>query len=642
MIRVYDATMLALTKLRTRKVRLAITIIVSGLLFSGLAGASFIIRGAINGVTDFNREGLGNRYITQEYGQASFTFTSDETVLNRAVAIQKDLVARKKAAAKDLDIPYDPSTEMPAVQEFDTGGGGKARSLNFSTPAGRQTIAEYEAAHPVPGQTDLDHIAKPYKPKAFYVSRQLPYDLGGTRLQVLKNGQESFDQQQGGKGMFGPTSGTDSFVSSWSVMSTDLLKPFILPGQNLAQGADGSAPIIVPRSAAEQLLQLKQLPASASAKARLDRTKEIRAKAPSVRFSVCYRNSTSASLLDQAIATKAEMDKNKNTKDYQKPSLVYGLPTEPCGAVPIIRDVRTYDEKILAQHQTQFNQMFGEEAPQQQTVSFRIVGIVPDIDSSTGAIGVGQIMRSLVTSSLGSNWYMPIDQLSINPLFAKLFTISVATGGAPTYYTEFKTAADAKRFIEKENCDLDYSHFGPNQDPLAYCLAKNKPFTVTAYGNNSLALESASRTFAKFFKLAALAVSVIAAVIMMGTVGRMIADSRRETAVFRAIGAKKLDIAQIYIIYAICLSLLIAGFALTIGFVGASLANHHYSSDLTVQAINAFNATNLNKTFTLYAFYWPDILLLVGLSVTAGLLSAAFPLLRNLRRNPIRDMRDDT
>lgn len=640
MIRIHDATMLALTKLRTRKVRLIITILISGLLFSGLAGASYVIRGMIASASSFNKEGLGNRYIVQANTQPSVNFFTNPDVINRAIDLQKDLVARKKAAAKALDLTYDPATDVQAYIEYDGPNGVKQRSLNPTSPAGVQAVKEYLAAHPLANEQTLQQVAAKYHPLATYNSQPVPYAPGGGQLQVLKNGQEKFDTGNNGfKG--GSANGIDSFVTSWSTMSSGLLQPFLLHGQSLAAGKDGSIPIVVPRSAAEQILGLKGLSPSATGEQRLERTKEIRSKAPNVEFTVCYRNGTSATMVNSAISTQQEIDKNKGNRDYQKPDLIYGLPTTPCGPVPTVRDVRTYDDKVMAANQTKFNQMFGEEPAEQQILTFRIVGIVPDADLGS-AFGIGQVVRTLITSSLGGQWYMPTEQLAGNPLLTKLFTSQEFFGGGQSYYAEFATADQARTFIDKENCSVDYGKLGPDNDPASFCLAQGHPFGLNPYGSNSLALESASKNFAKFFKIGALVVSGIATVIMMGTVGRMIADSRRETAVFRAIGAKKLDIAQIYVTYAFLLSLMVALFALAVGFIGSGILNQHYSARFTVEAVNAFNSADLNKQFTLYSFYPTDILMLVGLAVAAGLLSAVFPLLRNLRRNPIRDMRDDT
>lgn len=642
MIRLQDATMLALTKLRTRKIRLTVTIVISGLLFSALAGASFVARGAMGSIQSFSKEGLGERYIVQGYPQSDYSYFNNQEVIDRAVAIHKDTVARKKAEAKRLGITYNADTEQSPLQEFDTPG-GKQKFLNSEHPAAKQAIAEYQATHPSPDRKLFAQTAEKYKAIGIFESKLLPYSQDGGQLQVLKDGKENFEAVDSGAVKYGPPTGTDSFITSWSSMTPELLEPFILSGQDLKTGTDGSIPIIVPRSAAQQLLGLKDLPSSASAADRLERTKEIRQKAPDIRFSVCYRNAASVNLIRQAVSTQQEIDRNKGKKDYQRPSLIYGLPKDPCGSAQVTRDVRTKEEKNLAAKQQQFEELFGAEPAAQSTMTFRIVGIVPDM-SYGAAFSVGEIIRSLLTSSLGEGWFTPIDQLDTNPLMKTLFnrSSSYSTGN---FYAEFNTASDARHFIDKENCTPDYSLMKPGGDEgdaLKNCRDKGQSFSVNPYGSNSLALETAKKTFGKIFWYAALVISVIAGIIMMGTVGRMIADSRRETAVFRAIGAKKLDIAQIYVIYVICLSLLISLFALLIGLILALIAHDHWSADATVQAITAYNSQDLDKTFSLYAFYLPDILLLVGLALAAGLLSAVLPLFRNLRRNPIRDMRDDT
>lgn len=638
MIRLADATTLALTKLRTRKVRLTITIVISGLLLSGLAAASFVARGVMNGINDFGKEGLGDRYIAQTYPQYGFGITDDEGLRERALAIQKDLVARKKAEAKRLGITYDPASEPSPVSEYDTPG-GKTKSLNPDHPAARQAYRESVANQPKSDLATLKKVADPYKPINYYTSKQMSYTLDGARVQVLKGGKETYETtgQQ-----FGPPTGTDSFVGAWSIMSSELLKPFLLPNQNLAIGTDGSIPIIVPNSAAEQILQLKSLPSSAKTPERLARTKEIREKAASITFGVCYRNSTSASLLDQAVSIQKEITQNKGKKNYQKPQLIYDLPSEPCGSAQITRDVRSSDDKKMADKQREFNELFGTPPAEQTILTFRIVGIAPDPDYSS-AFGVGQIIRSLVSSTLGSGWYSPAEQLTDRPLIQKLFDTqaSLYGGSVEAFYAEFATAAQARRFIEKENCAPDFSKFGNGPIPSSYNPCEGK-FSINPYGSNSLALESAKRGFGKFFKIAALIVCGIACIIMMGTVGRTIADSRRETAVFRAIGGKRLDIAQIYIVYAIFLSLLICLFAALAGFALATIAHIKWSAEASLQAVVAYNAHDLDKTFSLYALYLPDLLLLAGFTIAAGLLSTAIPLIRNIRRNPIRDMRDDT
>ncbi len=650
MIRLRDTATLAFTKLRTRKVRLTITVVISGLLFAGLVGASMVARGGFDSIKTFSKEGLGERFLVAGNNQESSpTFFQDKAVIDRAIAIQKDMVARKKAEAKRLDIPYDPAMEQPAFDEYEIPGSGKQRTVAMQTPAGKQAILEYLQAHPGVADAEFQKGAADYNPKNFYKSVLFPYTTEG-RLQVLKGGKESYSSQdQGNKG--GPSSGLDSFPGTWTAMSSDLLKPFTLEGENLETGIDGSVPIIVPYSAAEQLLGVPALSATANSSQKLARTKEVRRMAKDVRFSLCYRNATSAGLIDTALATQQEIERNKQNKEYKKPDLIYGLPTAPCGPATIVRDVRSADQKKLEAKQEQFAQTFGKPAALQQTVTFRLVGIVPD-DQHQNAAGVNQIVGSLVVSSLGPNWYSPTEEAFKNPLIAELFSdpSSQIFGNRPTYYAEFNTADDARKYIDRQNCSPDFSVFEDKAmstpadlpDPMKACNEAGKYFGLSPFGSNSLALESAKKQFAKFFMLAALAVAVIGAIIMMGTVGRMIADSRRETAVFRAIGAKRMDIAQIYLLYTAILSLLISGFAVLGGAVAAMIVQHRLGQEITVQALVAYNARDLNQTFSLFDFYLPDMLFLTAIAVGIGLISVAIPLIRNVRRNPIRDMRDDT
>ncbi len=640
MIRFRDSLTLSLTKLRTRKVRLTITVIVSGLLFCGLSSASLIARGAFKSIDDFNKDGFGQRYIVQGYYNQSYPDMSDPKIIDRVLALQKDLVARKKAAAKSLGIEYDPSTEPSPVQEYDTGA-GKQRTLDYGSQFARQALKELRPQAEVSPDA-MKKEAAPYGSTHDYESQQFSVPNDGSTLQVLKNGKENFDLS-GSQNMSGPPTGTDSFTQFWTLMSGELMKPFVLKDATIEDKGDGVIPIIVPISAAEQLLGMKELPASAKTDEKLARMKELRSKAASITFQVCYRNATSSGLVNDARTTAQEIEQNKKNKDYQKPALIYGLPTQPCAPVGVTRDVRDADAKKLAAKEEQFAVMFGKQPATQQTLQFRVVGMSPNIEYDA-AFGVSQIVSSLVTSSLGSGWYTPSEFKQTVPLLNTLFATDTSGFGTPqSYYAEFNNANDARQFIEKENCTPDFSvGYGPGADVYANCRKEGKNFSLMPFGSNSLALDSAKRGFSRVFGIIALVAASIAAIIMMGTVGRMIADSRRETAVFRAIGAKRIDIAQVYVLYTILLALLICFFAISVGMVVAAVFQQKFSPAATVQALVAYNAQDLSRQFSLFYLYLPDMLRLVGLVFAASIISSFLPLLRNLRRNPIRDMRDDT
>lgn len=651
MMRLTDAAKLATTKLRTRKVRLVVTVIIAGLMFTTLATASLVSRGTFDSLASFNREAFGERYIIAAYPQTNNiddSPASNAGVIKRAGDIQKELIARKTAEAKKLGIPYDPKSESPIVSEHDSSQ-GKQRYVNLDSPAGKQALKEYAAAHRSAGLDELRKLAGPYQPVSYYKSKTSAQGVPDSPIvKVLKDGKESFEPNQTQNI---PSTSLDSFGSSWALISRDLIKPFILPGASATIGSDGSIPVVAPYSAVEQLAGLKALPSTANPSQRLERLKQVRSQAQHISFEVCYRNRTSVDLLNQAISQQQEIAQNKNDKDYVKPKLVHGLPPKPCTAPVVVSDSRSTAEKTQATKQAQFKRALGEADPEQVTLKMRVIGVTPDPPGGNASVLVG-LASFLLSSNLGllsQSWFTPIELETLQPQIAAIFDKDLVPDTTTTgQYVEFKTAAQARDFIEHASCQQGFSiATGPpganaqsgQQDE---CARQGKVFGLLPFGSNSLALEDAKKGFVKFFTFAALAVAAIAAIIMVGTVGRIIADSRRETAVFRAIGAKKLDIVQIYLIYSFFLSLLIFGFTLAVSAILASLTDRAYAPEITVQALVAYNSQDLSKAFSLFQFYPPDMIRLLALALAGGALSACLPLLRNLRRNPIRDMRDDT
>lgn len=651
MIRVRDAAQLAFTKLRTRKIRLGITIIISSLIFSVLAAASFVSNGTFHSIESFSEEGFGGRYILSAGVDSSGTFNlfNEPSIVDRGEALEKSQVVQKRAEAKRLGIEYNASNQPSAVQQYD-GPNGKERVLNPSSRLALQAVGEYLAAHPSPGQSELAAKAKKYGALDYYKSIGLPFgDPQSTpNLAVLKDGKEQFDNRKSeGSNPF--QKGTDSFTSSWQLMSGELLKPFVLPGQSVAADQTGVVPVVAPYTAAEQLLSLPPLPSRAKPETKLARLKEVRAKAADLRFSVCYRNEASSNQISQTISTQEEIDRNQNNKDYQKPNLIYALPDVPCGPIRIAVDKRSAEEKKNYEKQELFRRTFGEPAPTSQLLHFKIVGLSPD-PPDIAASTVVSILNSFLSSNLGAaGWFTPLEVRSSQPLVAEFFPDKpVNPAQQVMHYVELPSADSARKFTEQENCQPDFSGMptsgprGPQSDPYAQCKAAGKVFSLASFGSSSLALDEARQNFGKFFRIVALVVTAAASIIMIGTVGRVIADSRRETAVFRAIGAKRLDIAQVYFTYTVFLAGLVGVTALCIGFILASVADAKWSSGLTVEALIAYNAQDLTRQFSLFGLNAQQLLCLAGLIILAGLASAVVPLLANLRRNPIKDMRDES
>lgn len=124
-------------------------------------------------------------------------------------------------------------------------------------------------------------------------------------------------------------------------------------------------------------------------------------------------------------------------------------------------------------------------------------------------------------------------------------------------------------------------------------------------------------------------------------ISRVITDSRHETAVFRAIGFKRIDITFIYLLYVFMLTVLIAMFALFFGIMGTLLIDAQFSASLTAQAQYVFGDFGLNKQVSLVCFDYQKIALILMLIFSISLISIIVPLYRNVRRSPIKDLKEE-
>jgi hypothetical protein len=634
-----SAAQLSLTKLKTRKVRLFITLFISSILFAIILAASMTMRGAVGGVEKFSKAGFGNRYISRASSNTQlYDYVSNTRLIAQALDLQKSLQAQKTAEAKRLGITYDPKNDMPLVNEIDSPG-GKIQQLNLQAPQVTKLVQDFIKSQST-GSQDFDGLAKKYGATATYTSKGIGGFFGPPYLQVLKDGQEKFDNLNPNQPP--EQNGIDSLSQQWQVMSSNLIKPFLLKDQDLKTGADGSVPIIAPFSAVEQILGLKALPSSASSAQQLDRLKLVRSKAAGYTFEACYRNGESASEVQAAVQQQQDITRDKTQKDFVMPDLVKDQPSVACGPVVVTRDQRTADDKALAAKQDQFDKDFGKEQPLSQIVKFRIVGLNADISTSS-AISVRQIFSSVLSSTLGVGWFSPIEAADTTPVISQVFDLTGSSSFQDAQYAEFPSSAQLKKFMDDQNCQPNFSQqqVTSGASPFQSCEKQGKYYSVSPFGSSSAAIDELKNGFSKVFKIAAIVVAGLAALIMMGTVGRIIADSRRETAVFRALGAKRLDIAQIYFGYVLMLAGLIFLVSFIVGLLFSSYLNHRYSEGVTIDALLAFNVGDLSQKIVLTKLYTQDLLYVLGLIIAGGLAAAIFPVLNNVRRNPIRDMRDE-
>jgi hypothetical protein len=642
-----DNFTLSFTKLRVRRVRLAVTLIVSGIIFTVLVFGSLVSTGVMQSLRSFTKEGLLNHYLTMITADPTGPqgAISDPAVVARAKVLDKARIDSETKEAKRLGLAFDPKTAQSAIvgQGGTTTGAGPVAapvpaasgnpiSVDVSNPAGRQAVIEVRHRF---APADALAVAKPFHPTAAYESFFVNA-AGGFgdmfSLTPILNGKEQAQKPDSG---FSTSDSIAGFQSELNAFSPEMMKPFMLPGTSLAAKPGEPIPVLAPIDAVEKLVGLPALPKNATPDQQIGRLGELRSKAKNLVFQTCFRNGAALSLQARATQQAADIAAHKSEDGYQKPSLIYGQPTGPCQSTPIASDTRSADEKALAAKQLEFDQEFGAAQPNTTVVKFKIVGIASQPPSFSSALSVSGIIQSFFTSSLGYGWVVTLDVAGQNPMLGPIVNDPLQLAlGSRLVYVDFANRSDQKSFIDAKNCTPTGGFMSaPSCPPGKYIMG---PF-----GNPLAVIQDAGASFTKGQLITLGVIALLAAIVMMGTIGKIIADSRKETSVFRALGAKRLDIAQVYLLYTVFLAILAFGVSVVLGAAVPIHLQLHYGPSVSAQAVLAFNSQDLHKQVHLLGFNPLEFLEILAYVVAVALVSAAIPLLNGIKRNPVKDMREE-
>ncbi len=648
MIRPFDAITLARTKIRSKRLRLLITTIVSALVFGVIAGATVLLDGINSSIATFARENLRGQYLVaggaNPMTQPQFMMPpNDPTMIAEVQALHTTYIAERKAAAKRLGITdYDERSEVPPTVD-DPNPNVPAeykRTVNMSSVAYQRWVAAKAATT---GATATDSAAfravvAPYSPTRIYE----PRDISHLQLRLLVDGKEDLTRA------ITPSSTAPDRIQqtavangSFTVVDDQLVRTFILP-PNAARATPAGVPILISAEDAMALfgtsLALPKRPADPAAQ--LTWFTRVREKVNGTTFVSCYRNAPEQARVEQARVQTNEIEANKNNRDYVKPSLVLALPSQPCGMVTVARDVRTDLEKYADASRAAFEKEFTpQDEPLAEAVTFQVVGFLPT--SSPSLSGMDQVLASVVGTSFGFGAIIPEKQWQALPAELRhdaLLTKSppkdpmggMGWSGVTPFIAAFPSVDKARAAVRANSCQMEWTP-----------ACQKMPFQLATYGSNYLAVEDFT-TRARPLILALLAITFgIATIIIWAMMGRVIADSRRETAVFRAIGAKRIDIVAVYLTYSLWVAARIVFFAALIGAVIAAVVEFLYAGRATTLAHLAYGVFTPEPRFTFIGLGNRLLWVILGGIVVMSLVAITPPLLRNIRRNPIRDMRDD-
>jgi len=370
--------------------------------------------------------------------------------------------------------------------------------------------------------------------------------------------------------------------------------------------------------------------------------KTLQEKINGFTYQACYRNNAEQSLIQETMRQNQAVSEDDA---LQQPAITYSLPTDTCAPVTVKEDNRTAEQKAAEAKTEEYQKAAGTYSqPVTQLLTFQVVGIMPASSTmSTSLDDFPSLVDSLLSAQYQSSAFIPeqlYDKLPEASQHKDILQSSVDSfgpssekfikAGVVPAIVAFSSASEAKTFIDTHTCQ------GYDSDSCG------KPWTSQVYGPvNYLLIDDISDRVAGLARLILPIAVIIAIIIMSFTMARVIIDSRHETAVFRALGAKRKDIVHIYLTYSVLVALLVALCSLAIGFAAALVAQSLYRDDIADYAKVAYGVFNEPDTFSLIGVDAALLGLTVVVIMVVGVIAVVPSLLRNVRRNPIRDMRED-
>ena len=657
MLRITDSLRLAGTKLRVRRIRLSITVVVSGLLFAALLAGLTMLMGAQRSVEEFDRGSLNSRYLVAQTAIRPNTIEFTSNLTARAEAERTQMIKDKQALAARLGLPYDPKSEPPIMQSFPD----SQPYPNDQSVIVQRLIRQETAKLP---RLTADAQWQFARTRGAVQQFSIQSITANGTLNYMEQGLESFDDKRQQNNQPTPLEEFKQQFGSITTIDQSLLGGYLLAG---ASAKPSEIPLIIRYQDAEVLLGLKPLDKNASNDTQLARLKELRQKAGQLTFSACYRNPTSRALLQtakQQIQAAANQAK-KPSADYVKPDREYAMPSaDSCATPTVIKDNRSAEAKRTEANQRQFDQTFGSAQPEpaQAKFTFRVVGLMPDGIKATQS-DIGSFLQQFLSTRLSHTWIVPRGSMTTAAQMALESTIQTASnsqGGTNRDETlaiyEFSDPNKARSYLAAASCgegasggtEITDLSAQPEPAEVSKTQKSNKSICLPRYvvfasptGSNSLVNYDAMERLKPIIMWTFIGVTIIAAFILLIIISRTIADSRKESAVFRALGATRLDISQIYFVYTMIVALLTALFSIAAGLVVVYIADNLLASQITATLRIAMTPKDLATTFHFWTIDWMVIGAVALSIIAAAVLACLIPLIRNTRRNPIKDMRDE-
>ncbi|HJQ09010.1 MAG TPA: ABC transporter permease [Candidatus Saccharimonadales bacterium] len=594
-----DAYILASTKRKTRRIRTALVIIVSSLLFAVLFGGAFMAKGVLNAGAQVKDVGFNGRNLVSvsPTGNGFYDFAAVTAAIEREM--NDELKARKVKVTETTK--QDASYQLEFMRRLNKVTSERQAESNKKVEQWMREQSKPTAVyHFVPSA--ISQLIRPQAtPEADLLVDELKkQEEAGVSPDKMSLGPPINDQLE------------------FYAVEQAMLRTQLQPGQSFEWAPGDPYPLIISYSYLEKLANRSF--ARVDAAERNAGYRALMNQYAGHELTYCYRNQTAQTQLKDVIHYNkiAETDKDAATKPLAIPV---------CGAFD-----QTLLKKLEIIGQTNADEpkpLFPkpkEPVPVTTQIRFKIVGYVPTIQQTGATDIVTQALTGISSLPTGTSaGIIPAEVVAQDSLLSPVENEDFYA--FPFLFADFKTRDEQKAFLE-QGCKGNE------------CQSGVKPF-IAAFGNLSLALEGIFRSISKILLVVMAVVMVIAALMMTFTISKVIADSTKEIAVFRSLGARRRDIAQIYYTYGVMLAASALVLAVVLALIGAAVVSSLYQDRIAQGLVQATGAYNTDVQVNLVGMNGPWMLGIIAALAVAAFVGTTIPILISLRRKLITILREE-
>ena len=606
---------LANTKFRIHRIRLSLGIIFSSLLLSVLAIVAVLFLTVPTQLSAFFDGNILSKYLVYAKQPHQTLDNSNPEVIKLAKQYYEaeKIDAKNKLQAAGLNFSdgilenpiqkYQDGTEYVATY---TKSGQKALEDYYD-----KTLAHYSLADLTKLSTDIISTAtyESYRP----INGKLFSLQGGENLKTVLGEREYHATIE------------DAANDIQLVNDNPITDKFLI--ENYALNQD-EIPIIISYQTAAELLN--QDLETQNIDARYNSQKQIRASINQNSFSMCFRNDASINDITSALT------------DSQDAKVKYAVNNGECQGTSIKQDNRTNAEKQADLQNQQALKLLGAETAKQQIVKFRVIGLYESTNYSTyleGGLTLKNVPSMLSDTNFPFASFLVLkDKLSaqqqelLASIYEKTNGVSALESGNEQYMLEFKDYASAKAYIDNHNSG------DPNRADVKFSgTSTEKPFSLSLAGGQSIIIAEVKKQASRLLAICVAIIAIICAIIVYLILNRTLLDSRKETAIYRAIGYTRKDIFDVYAWYVIRYAVTVSLIAIVISTIVMSIAQVLFAPEITVY-LNTLFRTNQEISFS-FAIFDPRSWLLVPFTIIICLIASILPLAPNTRRSIAKDLR---